>query len=66
MTVNKEMKITVTRGAENPFRAGTAVHRRASAVLRAHGKPVTEALRRGARTSTVAFLAKAKVIRLHK
>lgn len=64
--INKEMKITTTRGAENPFRKGSARAKRASVVLRANGKPVAEAIRRGARLSTVAYLAKARVIRLHK
>jgi hypothetical protein len=60
----KEMKITVTRGAENPFREGSAVHKRAGAVLRANGKPVAAAIKAGARVSTVRYLEKAKVIRL--
>jgi len=56
-------KISVIK-AENPFREGTAVHKRASAVLSAKGKPVEYALKHGARKSTVRYLAKAKVIRL--
>lgn len=59
-------KIVVPKGTENPFREGTAVHKRGSAVLRANGKPVEVAVRHGARVSTVRYLARAKVIQLRK
>lgn len=64
--LNKELKIVVRKGVENPFRPGTGVYKRAGAVLRSNGKPVAAALRSGARTSTVMHLAKAKVIQLRK
>lgn len=49
---------------ENPFRVGTAVYKRVNAVLAAKGQPVEVALKKGARRSTVNYLAKQKVIRL--
>lgn len=45
-----------------PFREGTAVYKRARAVL--SSKTVQEALKRGARTSTVRWFVAAKQIRL--
>ena len=56
-------RIVVNRGAEVPeFREGTAVAKRVHAVL--GNGTVALALKKGARPSTVRFLAKAKVIRL--
>ncbi len=57
-------RIAVAAKAENPFREGTAVHKRVQAVLSAKGKPVEYALKHGAKRSTVRYLAKAKVISL--
>ena len=51
---------------DNPFREGTAVHARVGAVLRANGRPVSSALARGARTSTVRHLVAEKLVRLEK
>ena len=48
---------------ENPCRPGTAAHKRVGAVLRAHGKTVRDAVKAGARTSTVRYLAALKAIR---
>jgi hypothetical protein len=67
MPVDHAAKIVVRKDAEVPeFREGTAVYKRVRAVLASNGKPVETALKRGARTSTVRFLAKAKVITLQK
>lgn len=57
-------KIVVPKGAENPFREGTATYKRVAAVLRANGKVVELAVKHGARLSTVRYLARAKVIKL--
>jgi hypothetical protein len=57
-------KIVVPKDAENPFREGTATHKRVQAVLKANGKVVDLAVRAGARLSTVRYLARAKVIKL--
>jgi hypothetical protein len=45
-----------------PFREGTAVHKRGQAVLRS--KTVAEALKRGARPSTVRYFVECKQVRL--
>ena len=58
-------KIVVNKSVAVPeFRDGSAVQKRVNAVLAARGKTVELALKRGARTSTVRYLAKAKVIKL--
>jgi hypothetical protein len=58
-------KIVVNKSVDAPeFREGSAVAKRVAAVMGAGGKTVELALKRGARTSTVRYLAKAKVIRL--
>ena len=54
----------VVLSAINPCRSGTAVHRRVSAVLRSNGKTVRDALRAGARTSTVRWAARQKLVRV--
>lgn len=54
-------KIVVLR-KDIPFREGTAVYKRAQAVLRS--KTVAEALKRGARTSTVRWFVACKQVRL--
>lgn len=51
--IEKTAKIVVLK-QDNPFRPETAVHRRARAVLTS--KTVADALRKGARTSTVRWL----------
>jgi hypothetical protein len=60
--VSPETKIIVVK-RENPCRSGTAAHKRVAAVLRCHGRTVRDALRYGARTSTVRYLATAGLIR---
>lgn len=63
--IDHAAKIVVRKTAEVPeFREGTAVAKRVQAVLSSNGKPVEAALKKGARTSTVRYLAKAKVIDL--
>lgn len=65
MPVEPTDRIVVNKKAElPPFRDGTGVAKRVNAVIACNGKPVESALKRGARTSTVRFLAKAKVITL--
>lgn len=63
MTKPLEMsaKIVVVK-QDNPFREGTAVHRRARAVLTAHNKTVEYAVKKGARTSTVRWLLAGKYV----
>lgn len=53
--LEKTAKIIVLKQG-NPFREGTAVHRRARAVLTAHNKTVEYSLKKGAKTSTVRWL----------
>lgn len=63
--LDKGAKIVVNKSVDVPeFREGTAVAKRVGAVLASGGKTVEAALKKGARTSTVRYLAKAKVIRL--
>lgn len=65
IALDPSAKIVVNKSIEAPaFREGTAVAKRVSAVLASNGKPVEFAIKKGARPSTVRFLAKAKVIRL--
>ncbi len=64
-SLDTSARIVVNKSVEVPaFREGTAVAKRVAAVLGAGGKTVDLALKHGARTSTVRYLAKAKVIRL--
>ena len=56
--------IVVKKGAENPFREKTAVHKRVGLVLRASGKTVADVVKAGARTSTVRYLAAEGLVRL--
>lgn len=65
IVVDPAAKIVVVK-SDNPFREGTAVHKRAQVVLSAKGKPVADVLKRGARTSTVRFLVRARLVRLEK
>lgn len=63
MAIEPTAKIVVNKSVELPeFRKGTAVAKRVNAVLSSNGKPVETAIKKGARASTVRFLAKAKVI----
>jgi hypothetical protein len=58
-----DAKIVVLK-AENPFREGTAVHKRVQAVLACKGKTVEDAVRRGARRSTVRWCRDHKIVRV--
>jgi hypothetical protein len=59
--IAEEAKITVIN-KENPFREGTGVYKRAQAVLTS--KKVADAIKKGARISTVRYLAKNRFIKL--
>lgn len=59
-----EAKIFVPKGAENPFRAGTAVYKRVDAVLKAKGKTVEFAVEHGARRGTVRYLRDHSIVKL--
>jgi hypothetical protein len=58
-TIEKTAKIVVLK-QNNPFRPETAVHKRARAVLTS--KTVADALKRGARVSTVRWLLEGKYV----
>lgn len=59
-----EAKIFVPKGAENPFREGTAVYKRVQAVLSSKGKTVEFAVGHGARRGTVRYLRDHKIVKL--
>lgn len=48
---------------DNPFREGSEVFKRVNAVLSCNGKSVGAAVKKGARTSTVRWARKNKVVR---
>jgi hypothetical protein len=56
-------KIVVVK-AENPFREGTGAYKRTQAVLACKGKTVEDALKKGARRSTVRWLYNHKIVRV--
>lgn len=56
-----DAKIRVIK-AENPFREGTAVHKRVQAVFASKGQTVETAIKKGARRSTVRWLREHKLV----
>lgn len=59
-----DAKISVVAKAENPFTPGSAVYKRVQAVLASNGKTVADALKKGARKSTVKYLRDHKIVRV--
>ena len=59
--IDETAKIVVLN-KENPFREGSNVHKRAHAVLTS--KKVADALKKGARISTVRYLARNRFIKV--
>jgi hypothetical protein len=62
IAIEPTSKIVPLKGAENPFREGSAVAKRVNAVLSA--RRVDVALKKGARKSTIRACLRAKLIRI--
>lgn len=62
IAIEPTAKIVPIKGAENPYREGSAVAKRVNAVLTT--RRVDAALKKGARTSTVRACLRAKLIRI--
>lgn len=61
-SISDDARITVIAKAENPFTPGSAVYKRVEAVIKA--KTVADALKKGARKSTVKWARDHKIVRV--
>lgn len=62
--IESRMRIVLLPGAHNPARKGTSRHARINAAMRA--KTVEQALKKGARRTTLRYLRERRVLRLVK
>ena len=61
-SIPDQAKISLIAKAENPFTPGSAVYKRVEAVIKA--KTVADALKKGARKSTVKWARDHKIVRV--
>jgi hypothetical protein len=62
--ITDETKLSVIRGAENPFEKGTSRWKKAQAVLTSHGKLFEDAKKKGGDSWAVRQLVELKLVKV--